>query len=763
MGSARTGLASIAVVLLGILSLGALRTETPQVEPVQVERLASLCRLWGSVKVFHPYLAYRDVDWDAALVQAIPRVQAARSTAEYSVAIQGMLDALGDPATHVVSKPPAAPAVAKKEPDPRWEWADDRTLVVTIHDYSDLTDFEGASSKLQAVGKELPKARAVLFDLRSSASVAGDQPGMLSFVFDFSGLPNALTAVPLVGPGQRFRLHVGFVPAEGSTSGGYYSAFSVRDGQRFPAGPSVQERPVGFLINRWSELPPIALALQAAGKAFLAAEGTVTDAAAAATYGMRLEDDVRAQLRSGELVHADGSSGLRVDALVSANRAREEALALLGHPPAGAPPGTAPSARGAPQPDKAYADMKYPSPAYRLLAVFRIWTVGRYFFPYRDLIGEDWDAILSQFIPRAEEARDAREYALTLAEMATHLHDSHVTVRGGALADIFGVGSPPLLTRMIEGVPVVVGFLDKAAANGISIGDEILKVDGEDARARFERYARYTPASTPQGLNRSVQRRFLDGAEGSTATLTIRNGARREKTVALPRKADFWKKFEGWRDGEVVRILPGNIGYADLERLKQPEVDAMFEKLKETQAIIFDMRGYPWGTAWSIAPRLTEREAVPAARFDRPVVLEPEDEGGGERSRAATTDSFLQPIPRTEKWRYKGRTVMLVDERTISQAEHTGLFFEAANGTKFIGSPTVGANGDVTNFVVPGGIRITFTGQSVRHADGRQLQRVGLVPDVAVNPTVAGIRAGRDEVLEKAIEFLQKPAPAPVP
>jgi hypothetical protein len=45
----------------------------------------------------------------------------------------------------------------------------------------------------------------------------------------------------------------------------------------------------------------------------------------------------------------------------------------------------------------------------------------------------------------------------------------------------------------------------------------------------------------------------------------------------------------------------------------------------------------------------------------------------------------------------------------------------------------------------------------VRHADGRQLQRIGLVPDVKVTPTIAGIRAGKDEVLERAIQYLSTP------
>ena len=116
---------------------------------------------------------------------------------------------------------------------------------------------------------------------------------------------------------------------------------------------------------------------------------------------------------------------------------------------------------------------------------------------------------------------------------------------------------------------------------------------------------------------------------------------------------------------------------------------------------------------------------------------------------------FNQPIPPSKLPTYTGKTVMLIDERTISQAEHTGLFFESANGTIFIGSQTAGANGDVTNFQIPGNIILSFSGHDVRHIDGRQLQKIGLVPDLPVRPTIKGIREGKDEVLEKAIEYVE--------
>jgi C-terminal processing protease CtpA/Prc len=93
--------------------------------------------------------------------------------------------------------------------------------------------------------------------------------------------------------------------------------------------------------------------------------------------------------------------------------------------------------------------------------------------------------------------------------------------------------------------------------------------------------------------------------------------------------------------------------------------------------------------------------------------------------------------------------------RAISESEHSGLFFRAANGTRFIGSPTQGANGDVTYFMASGGVRINFSGHEVRWPDGRQLQRVGLMPDIEVRPTIEGIRAGRDEVLERTVAWVE--------
>ena len=94
----------------------------------------------------------------------------------------------------------------------------------------------------------------------------------------------------------------------------------------------------------------------------------------------------------------------------------------------------------------------------------------------------------------------------------------------------------------------------------------------------------------------------------------------------------------------------------------------------------------------------------------------------------------------------------LIDERTIGPAEHAGLFFEVANKTEFVGSPSAGADSEPSEFVVPGGITIRFSSRDVRHANGGKLQRLGIQPGVVASPTVVGLRAGKDEVLSAAVQ-----------
>jgi Periplasmic protease len=401
-------------------------------------------------------------------------------------------------------------------------------------------------------------------------------------------------------------------------------------------------------------------------------------------------------------------------------------------------------------PDRANWRAAYPSTGYRILAAARVWSTIRLFYPYKPLIGESWDDQLRAALPEFEGARDPLEYAQAVARFAWHIHDTHVTVDSRALYEWIGFVPIGAAARLIEDQVVVTRIADSRASRaGLRVGDVVLSVDGEPTARRIARLTPFLPVSTPQSLHYRLASSLLAGRDTTPARLEVRGADGATRTVVVPRSRTFASLLQHHRTGNIIRILPGNIGYVDLDRLPTTMVDSAFRVLAGTKAMVLDDRGYPLGTVWSIAPRLNvHAEPTVAAKFRRLVVPSPD-------TARTTVFDFDQPIPPAlGVARYTGRTVLLVDERTISQAEHTGLFFEAANGTEVVGSPSMGANGDITVLPIPGAIAITFSGHDVRHADGRQLQRVGLQPQLRVTPTIAGIRSGRDEVLEAALRYL---------
>jgi C-terminal processing protease CtpA/Prc len=721
---------------------------------LDVERLAHLGKLWGAVRYLHPYLAYKEIDWDGALVRAIPAVRAARTPAEYAAAVQTMLSALGDPVTRAVPErvPPAAAATGT--PPALFRRLDDGTLAIHLRPDLDGSDEAAIDAAFKALATALPAARAVIVDIRG---LGYRYPAE----YPLHSLAALLASRPVAAPAQRYRFHSGYRTQLGASSGFYTSGFQTQLAESFAPPAGALAKRVVFLVNADTVLPPVAMALQAAGDGAIVAEGALGDAGFVMQREIDLGEGWEAVVRTAEILPQPGWSGPHADAEVApapdpadGDPAFAAALRLLREgwpkPSAGALATALPDAVW--RPDRRYDEMTEPTLEYRLLAVYEVWNIFHFFFPYLALTG-DWEPVLPEFIARMEQARDGREYALALAEMAARANDGHVSLTGNPTLDaLYGPAPAPVALRWIEGAWVVTDVGDPAKGSGVAVGDVVLALDGEPVAAREATLRRYLAASTEAGMRRKLADRLLGGTDGSPLVLTVRGGdGQKDQTREVRLKRGAWTPHPA---GETVRILPGNLGYADLGRLTVPEVQGMFERLKDTRALILDMRGYPNGTAWAITPYLNTRGATRGPLFRRRLV------SGADSDELQAGVDFTQPLLADPvPFLYKGPTVMLIDERTVSQSEHSGLFFEAANGTRFIGSQTAGANGDVTYFAVPGIASVRFSGHDVRHADGRQLQRIGLVPDIPSAPTIQGIRAGRDEVLERAVRFLDEELP----
>jgi len=70
-----------------------------------------------------------------------------------------------------------------------------------------------------------------------------------------------------------------------------------------------------------------------------------------------------------------------------------------------------------------------------------------------------------------------------------------------------------------------------------------------------------------------------------------------------------------------------------------------------------------------------------------------------------------------------------------------------------VGTVTAGDNGSRNWSELPGGWTIHWTGQRVLKHDGSPFHGVGVKPTVEVRRTIEGIAAGRDEVVERAVEL----------
>jgi C-terminal processing protease CtpA/Prc len=110
-----------------------------------------------------------------------------------------------------------------------------------------------------------------------------------------------------------------------------------------------------------------------------------------------------------------------------------------------------------------------------------------------------------------------------------------------------------------------------------------------------------------------------------------------------------------------------------------------------------------------------------------------------------------------EKPHYPGKVIILVDESSVSQAEYTSMALRTAPAAKVVGSTTAGADGNVSQIPLPGGLSSMISGIGVFYPDKKPTQRIGILADVEVKPTIAGIRAGRDEVLEEAVRQILGP------
>jgi len=696
--------------------------------------MVALCRLWNAVRFFHPGLAGEtDAGWDDALLPAIAAVEL--DPAALRDAARAMVATLHDPTTTLDTARPPGPTASPTAEDR------DGIRIVHLNGYPDASSGDAYRKALAAALTVPAGDRAMVVDLRIPGSFSFDQVDWLQTAWSQVPFASHLVTTQLSMPRIAQRSYVGFPSESGTTSGDYHEGRETTAGGRSIApAPDARRVPTAFVVDAGANLPDEALALERAGSAAV------------------FTADGAPGIVPGDSVSLDAGDGLtvvlRMTAPLDEPGVRDGGLAAAldwARSPSAAS-GAAPAAVGRPI-EQRFAATTLPDEEHRVLAAFRMWGTIAYFDPYKQSMHDDWNAALATGVRDVRSASSPLAYQLALMKMYAHIHDTHGFMTVPAVREAYA-STPAFLARDVEGLPTIVR-VDPAAAkrDGFAVGDVIEAVDGEPVAARAARLLPYLAASTEQSAHELLDTgvgfpALFAGPSGSTATLRLRQADGSTRDVRTPRVAP--ERALNARTRPVVDVLAGNVGYVDLQRLNPGDVDAAVARLAKTTAIVFDLRGYPRGTAWPLAPHFTAT-TVRAALFRTPVRRTPLSGTAGQPYEYLDeTRDFYQLIAPAAP-RLTQPLVVVIDPRAISQAEHTALYFAAAGHARFVGEPTMGANGDVTQFLLPGGIVANFSGQAVLHPDGMPLQRVGIIPDVRCSQTLRGVRAGDDELLAAGV------------
>ena len=400
----------------------------------------------------------------------------------------------------------------------------------------------------------------------------------------------------------------------------------------------------------------------------------------------------------------------------------------------------------------------YSDTEFRLLGLFRLWNAVEYYFPYLDLLDESWESCLEEYIPRILEGRDRISYEMTLASLACRLHDGHVHLSGTDVGNALGTYYLPNALQEVDGKLVVANATEGSL---LEPGDILLAVNGKNVEtlmAERQEYLAYPREGDALGylaydVTKSVSKRIQGTLlrDGEERTLTV--------TGSLYRAPLHVSGATNRESVSMYQLLEGNIGLINPAVFVSSKTAQIMDELRDTNGLIVDLRQYPneeesgmallglsnyLGVAYNKFLIYGEPSvAVPGTYIKKTYSPNTWDSRG--RARACALQSYL----------YEQPIVVLMDRGTQSNGEVSVRMLCMGENTVTMGENSAGVDGPIANLPLPGGLHLTFSARRAYGLDGELIQRTGIAPDIPVEPTIQGIKEGRDEVLEAAIEYIK--------
>lgn len=383
-----------------------------------------------------------------------------------------------------------------------------------------------------------------------------------------------------------------------------------------------------------------------------------------------------------------------------------------------------------------------------LLGLFRFWNMYEYYSPNVEITVDDWDTVLLDSISLVAAATDYRSYVLAIAQVVSKTGDAHITVvdQEGLLYYFYGRYFLPCDIKIIDGQAVVTQVIE--GEKHLLPGDILLTIDGMSVQDRIKEQRQYHALPEPDKILNQLKHLLLETQKNQSEVQVIRG----EETKTLQVKT-LYSQYDYQNPLENEILESTNIGYIDVSALKTGNLENLMKDYQNTDGIIVDLRHYPstvitYLLGEYIVPTQKvfsnvgmPNQAMPGAFWIQEMVV-----GKGVLKEQMNDIRIFKP--------YTGKVVILMDEGSQSQSEFAIMALRQAPNATVVGNPSIGADGNIAMVSLPGRVILPISSLGIYTPEGGQTQRLGLKPDIECYPTLEGIRDGRDELLEQAIEVI---------
>jgi hypothetical protein len=294
---------------------------------------------------------------------------------------------------------------------------------------------------------------------------------------------------------------------------------------------------------------------------------------------------------------------------------------------------------------------------------------------------------------------------------------------------------PPFAWSWIENQVVITRTLGESPSE-LGQGDVVKMLDGQPISSVLQSFML---AGIPQS---QALDKMLQGNAESVLSLQVQKFDGSLKTLSVKRTLSQPVPETSL---PVVYELRPDVVYMNLNELS-PTIFANNETYFRYKNIILDARNNPsfsaYNTFATIASHFAESSTInlgKAASISQP------NQSSPTLSESIYTATVLPPYTRSSEGSPVYKTVILLNEKTHGDMEGWLRIFRSSNNLSWIGAPSAGSN-SVFSIALPQAQVVFNTSQLLNTNSTSSVQ-----PDVSVKRTIRGVRAGRDEILNRAI------------